>query len=435
VTGPGRRRPLRGKRRPLPGARWPLRVLVAGMVLSRSGDAVASLGLVLDASRMGTPWGVTAVFLADLVPPVLCAPLLGRVADRWDARSACLAGLALQAGLFLAAAAIPHFGVRVALVAVASICGVLANAAAFKLLPAVAGGRVQQANSLVTGGSSLAGIVGPPAAGVVYAAAGSTVLLAANGISFTLLAAAVLAGVPGGAVPGEGRPPAAAEQGAGHDGDAGAVPGAWAGSAVVRRVPVLACLMPTLAAVVLGTSLEGVAGVFYLLDVVSGDDAAYGLLLACWALGSLPGAAWPARPRYRTSQPALTLTGALLLSGGLLVTGLVPVPAVVAVAFLVGGFGNGVHNAALRNVIHTYVPPDHHARAWAYYSLTANVCITAGFVLGTPWGPVSSQVLVVLAGALPLAATLLGMRSLASLTARNPTATAEPNHRIADPSR
>ena len=96
---------------------------------------------------------------------------------------------------------------------------------------------------------------------------------------------------------------------------------------------------------------------------------------------------------------------------------------------------DGVHNAALRNVIHVYVAPDHHARAWAYYSVMANVCIAAGFVLGTPWGPVSSQVLVVLAGALPRVATLLGMRSLAALAARDPTVTVPPDHRAAEPSR
>lgn len=100
--------------------------------------------------------------------------------------------------------------------------------------------------------------------------------------------------------------------------------------------------------------------------------------------------------------------GAPLISLALLVVGSIPLALVFVAAFLVGGFGNGLRNTAVRNTIHHFVPEDQQGQVWAYYGAVANVCVTLGYLLGTPWGVLASRTIVILSGVIPLAATLAG---------------------------
>ncbi|MDG9701538.1 MFS transporter [Streptomyces sp. DH37] len=376
--------------------RWRLPCLVVSTAVSQIGDAVATMALVLDAARTGHPWNVTLVHLAALLPPIVLAPLLGLLVDRWDARKVWIATLAGQAAVFLAAVPTSSFGARVALVGAASVLGTAAASAGFKLLPTVVkADRLTSANAAVGAAGSVAGILGPALGGLLYVTAGTDVLLALNGGSFVVLALAAALSVP--------RPRRAVHTGLLRKPTAGITDGFRA----LRGAPLIAPLLPVLAAVMVGTSVEGVAGVFYLQDVTA-SDTAYGLVVASWAVGSVPGAMAAGLRRFEVRQPALALAGAALISLGLLAAGAVPVTAAVVVAFLCGGFGNGLHGVAVRNLVHQQVSPSVQGQAWAYYRVMANLSVTAGFILGTPAGPLTSRTLVLLSGAVPLAVTLVG---------------------------
>ncbi|MEU2621332.1 MFS transporter [Streptomyces sp. NPDC007157] len=384
-----RRAPFAALRR---GTAMPVaaQVLIAGTLFSRLGDTLASLGLVLNAADRGFRFGVTAVMLAELIPTVLAAPLIGTVVDRFSARTVCLWALLTQSLCLAAATAVGGFQVRVALIALSALAGVASVAAGFKMLPAVAGDRYTgRANSLLMAGMSVAGLLGPALAGFLNPRWGTGVLLGADAASFLVLAGCTMLAVPSTVDVVIGRRPAT------KLGD---------GYRALRDAPVVGTLMPALAAAMLATSIENVAGVFYLRDVVNGNDTVFGLFLATWALGSVPGALLAGRAGWSDRHTLLIVGGIAGIGLGLLLTGLIPVAAVIFPLFLIAGFGNGACNVGLRNAVHSRVPAEVHGSAWACFQALSRSCIGLGYLLGTPNHLVSSQGQVIISGAIPLAA-------------------------------
>ncbi|MET8451492.1 MFS transporter [Streptomyces sp. NPDC005209] len=366
----------------------PALVLIAGTLFSRVGDSLATLGMVLDAADKGMRWGVTEVFLADLLPTVVAAPFIGSLVDRVSARSVCLWALAVQAMSLGTAAAVDGFHLRVGLIAVSGLAGVASVAAGFKMLPVVAGEKhTSRANSLLTAGLSAAGLVGPALAGLLHSVSGTAFLLGADGVSFLVLAWCTALAVPRSVNVSIGRRP-----------DAKLSDGYQA----LRTAPVVGPLLATLAAAMLATSIEGVAGVYYLRDVADGNETVFGLFLSTWALGSIPGALLAGRASWSGRHTALILGGVLGISLGLLCAGLLPMAAAIFPLFLLGGFGNGVCNVGLRNAVHTQVPAEVHGSAWACYQALSRSCIGLGFLLGTPNSLVTSRDQVIVSGAIPL---------------------------------
>ncbi|MFG1697366.1 MFS transporter [Nonomuraea sp. NPDC049309] len=388
----------RGSGREVPGA---LTMLLAGTAVSTLGDGMATLSLVLEAADSGPSWWVTEVYLAELVPPLLLAPLLGAFVDRTDAKRAWLVAVLVQAVLFAGAAATPFFHARVLMVALANVLGVISSAAGFKLLPAVAGRTgLEKANSRLTAATSLSTLVGPGLGGALHTAYGNGWLLGFNAVTFVMVSLVVWFVVPA------GRDQRLSVGG-------GSMAGALDGMKVMWRSPVIRPLLPILAAVVFCTALQGVAGVFYLRGITS-SDTLYGFLLSAWSLGSLPGSLVAGWGGIGSRHLVLVLGGAALMGGALLVEGLVPVALIIAVVFVLGGFGNGAHNVGVRNVIHHHVPPDMHGRAWAYWRVLANTCVTAGYLIGTPGVILEARTAVISSGALTLLAMLYGVWRLNS---------------------
>jgi MFS family permease len=363
------------------------------MLFSLVGDAAAALGLALDAAHSGSSWNVTEVYVAGLVPPVLFAPLIGMTADRWRARPLWIGSLLAQAVALGAATVVTGLHFRILMLAAAGIFGVTASAVGFKLLPELAGREhLSRANSAVSVANSASGLLGPALGAVVHAAWGSSALLGFDAVSFLVIAAAAVVAVP-------------------MSSDAQATvrsrpfEGASAGFTALRASPVIGPVLPLLAGLMLATSIEGVAGVFYIRGVV-GSDTWYGCVIACWALGSIPGAMIAGKGSLERHQGSLVVVGAGLISAGIMVAGLVPNGFAIAAAFVLAGLGNGAHNVAVRNSVHTTVPEDFHGQAWAAYTAMARASVLVGYVLGTPDGVLTSRALVVVSGALPLALTL-----------------------------
>ncbi len=392
-----------------PGATMPVaaQVLIAGTLFSRLGDTLASLGLVLHAADRDIRFGVTEVMIAELIPTVLAAPLIGTVVDRFSARAVCLWALLLQALSLGAATAVGGFHARVALIALSALAGVASVAAGFKMLPAVAGEEhTGRANSLLTAGLSVAGLIGPPLAGFLNSLWGTRVLLAVDGASFLVLAGCTMLAVPNTVDVAIGRRPATKLAD---------------GYRALRDAPVVGTLMPALAASILAISIENVAGVYYLRDVVNGNDTVFGLILATWALGSVPGALLAGRPGWSDRHGQLIVTGILGMGVSLLLTGLIPVAAVIFPLFLIAGFGNGACNVGLRNAVHARVPAEVHGSAWACFQALSRSCIGAGFLLGTPNSAVSSQGQVIISGVIPLVA--MAWAGVATVRRRESTVT------------
>lgn len=371
---------------------WRVHVIVVGMLFSLVGDAAAALGLALDAAHSGTSWNVTEVYVAGLVPPILFAPLIGVLADRWRARRLWIVSLLAQAVALGAATVLPALHFRIAMLAVAGVFGVAASAVGFKLLPDLAGTEhLSRANSAVSVANSASGLLGPALGATAHAIWGSTALLGFDTSSFLVIAGAAVIAVPASSAQATVKS---------HP-----FRGASAGFRALRESSVIGPMLPLLIGLMLATSIEGVAGVFYIRDVV-GNDTWYGYVLACWALGSIPGAVLAGKGSLKGRQGQLVVIGAGMISAGLLVAGLVPNGFVIAAAFIFAGLGNGAHNVAVRNSVHSTVPETFHGQAWAAYSAMSRASVLIGYVLGTPNAALTSRTLVIASGALPLALTL-----------------------------
>lgn len=383
----------------------PVAVVVAAVFVSVCGEAAASLGLVLEAAGRGTPWLVTEVFFAGLVPPLLLAPLMGRVVDTRDPRTVWVTALLAQGACLLGAAAVvPGFQFQVLLISTANVAAVAASSAGFTLLPLVAPPeQLSRANGWASAAMSLGGLVGPAVGGSVHELLGVRSLYLGAAACYTVVAVLVARGVR--VITRRADPEPATGRA-----------GAREGLRVVRRAASVRVITPVVAGIILATSIEGVAGVFYLREV-AGSDAIYGILLSAWALGSVPGSLVGGLRRLARVDTGFVVTGSFLVGGALLLEGLVPVWQWILVGFVVGGFGNGLFNVGMRITVHRHVEASAHGRAWAYYSVLTNTCVAVGYIAGTPTHLVPARPLVVLSGVLGLVAAVAFLWRVRSLAA------------------
>ena len=379
---------------------WGFRVIVAGSAVASIGTAVTAIALVLDAAVIGSAVIVAAVFLAQYLPPMLLSIRVGKLVDRANPKTIWILALVCEAGALLIAAAVPILLVRVGLLAIAAVMSVASASAWFVLIPSVAGlDRTERANGIVTMASSLAGAIGPGIGAVLHEVWGTEWVLVLDGATSLILAAVVwrivsvrhLASVDTARVDSE---------------DSGRSARIFTADSLLRPLMLIA------AGVMFGTSLEGVASVFYLREVAEGDDIVYGATLSAWAFGAIAGAL-VAAAKYPALTHAMRLVlGGVVMACGIVVSAAIPVVAVIFTVYLLGGLGNGYFNTALRNVIHARVSSARHGQAWATFTALSQMCIISGYLLGTPFAADHGRVVVLAAGIVPL---IVAVASIASL--------------------
>jgi MFS family permease len=175
------------------------RLWIAGLI-SDTGDWLLLVSLpILVYEYTHSTIGTAAAFLVQLAPPVLLAPLAGRIADRSDRRRTLtwvsLAQAVALTPLLLAGgrSGLPFvYGVVVAQSALASVFDPTKNA----LLPTLVDPeRLVSANSLVGLNQNIGRLVGGSVGGALLALGGGlSLIVAADGVSF-LVAAALIAGL------------------------------------------------------------------------------------------------------------------------------------------------------------------------------------------------------------------------------------------------
>jgi MFS family permease len=203
----------------------PLRVLInrnfallwAGQTVSVLGDATFAITLVLWVATLiahGQPWAplaVSGVLLATIAPEFLVAPIAGVFADRWNRRRIMLAMDATRAVLItllvLATGVLPlpfasgghlplvwQLGAIYGIVFLASVCSQFFNSALFAFIAiTVAEPERARASGLRQASASMAGLVGPALAAVLFFGVGLVWALLMNALSFAISFSAILA--------------------------------------------------------------------------------------------------------------------------------------------------------------------------------------------------------------------------------------------------
>ncbi len=270
------------------------RLWIAGMV-SDAGDWLMFIALPLVVLRLtGSPLGTSMAFMLALAPPVLLAPLAGRLVDRLPRRTVMVAATLAQAVSLLPLLVVRDrsdlpllFGVIVAQATFATFFEPAKNA----LLPALVGPeRAMSANALVGLNNDLGRIVGGPLGGVLLAVVGLSGVALVD-VATYLIAAALVATLPRDRA---GRAPARS----------GRILRALVDPAI--RAPLTVAFVAAVA-----QGLFVVLFVFFVTDVINGSEADVGLLRGVQAIGAIAAGALLGVLGARLDVVRLTILGAV----------------------------------------------------------------------------------------------------------------------------
>ena len=367
-------------------------VFLTSQTLSVAGDSFALIAvplLVLRATGSVAQMGLlTGVAGAAAVVAGIFAGILADRLDRWNLMAACDVSRMVLYGLIpLAWAFHPEVWLLYVILPVCAAIGMVFQVGYVTVVPALSGpGRITEANGLLYGAASAAGIAGPLLAGVVSALLGPAGAIGVDAASFAVSAAGVLvvrhelssrrrertdSRAPAGPVPaGCSATPAETAttraSGAASPGGPGSgrpdAAGAWrellAGARFLWQHPALRALTVLLTFFIFATYGLPDVLIYYLKHGLGQGDGVVGLVLAIAALGTVAGALAVAPLRRRLGF-GRCWTGAVVLCGlavaGLGASGSVPAVAVLAALYLGCISVAGICSMSLRQE----VTPDH----------------------------------------------------------------------------
>ena len=372
------------------------------------GFADASFGLILIVyiSRIAEPWWLTVMAVGGFFTGILFGPFTGWVTDRFSGRACWSGSLAVSSLCVAVIAFFPHPVTIVAMSVLNGAAGNLTNAAEFKLLPKAPGMTPSSASASIVGIGSFCSIVAPPV-GAFFATWNMTATIV--GSSVLLLVAAVIAWFN---VPAR----------RGHElSDAikrDSFKDIFLGFSAISSARALVIFLPVMAVVVASTTMEGIAGVFYLQSITN-TAFEYSLVLAMWAVGALIASVFYGRGWCKPQLVNAILWGGFFIGVAILLEGLVANPWIVGAGFLVGGFFNSIHNMGIRDMVYIQVPEHRQGQCWALIGSLFSSMVLVGDLLGTPGILGDARTIVMIGGATATGAAVVNL--LLYALARNRT--------------
>lgn len=370
-------------------------LILAALTVSTIGDEITLLTLMFRIAENGPAYALPMLLIAELLPGLIVAPWAGRLIDGRDAAPILVMASALQAGVITLIAHSPVFTIAGA--AMLSVLFTISSAATFALIPLLASGlgmTLARANSLLEVVRSLGMLAGPVAGGVLVGWIGSRNALLADAVSFALLALVVLAS-------GLRRNPQRDDQ---------EVQSLFADYLPLLRNRRLMVVTGALSLEVFATAIADVAFVFLVVATLRSGPTAFGVLTALWAGGMLIGAALA--ERAIGDRIGLAAFGSAAVMGAtMLLIGLAPIGfAIVAVAFILGGGANSIHNIAVRTLLQSECSPADHGKLAAIYGAVTRTAVIGGYVAGGFFVPNDAPSAYFVGGLLGVGAGLFGWR-------------------------
>jgi Na+/melibiose symporter-like transporter len=381
-----------------------LKLLSGAVALSAAGDLLLVVVLSLRVHDLtGDGYAVAALFAALMAPIVVLAPLAGRLVDRLETRGLLLAVSIAQAvvasGLVLADGLAGILILATLLGAGAAVAGP-AEAA---LVPATVDAKhLTKANGWVETARYTGFTAGPILAGLLTAAGGTKLGLAANAASFLAVAiGATLLRTRRAPTPGNA-----------------AKPSSGGGLKLLTSDPTLRIALTAAVAALLFISASMTVEVFYVRDVVGAGGTGFALVFAGWTAGMVLGAVGLSA-RVKAPLAAAGLVALAVQGGGMAAAAAWAVLPWVIGGYVVGGVGHGVKNVLLRTLIGQRVPAEAHGRAFAAYGAARNTAELGALGLGGVMiGLFGAQTALLVAGLGPVLAGLAGLTLLGAARSR-----------------
>jgi MFS family permease len=379
------------------------RLFFIAITQSQIGTGAGYVALLLIAyERYRSPWAISLILLADLLPAMLLGPVFGAIADRWSRRTCAVAADLVRLAAFIGIAFVDSFMATLALAVLAGVGTGLFTPAALAGLPSlVERQRLPVANSIYGVTADLGFTLGPAiaAAGLLIATPETVTL--ANGITFGL-SALLLTRIDFGGVEPRSEIGAAARF--------ALIREARAGLTAVRGISGVQAVILTSSVTLFFGGLFNVGELPFVERELGLGGSSYAVLVAVFGLGfvlgSLSGATGgsPAKLRGRF------VAGIAFAGGGALVAGLAPVLAIALLGFAVSGFGNGMFLVHERLLFQEIVPDEFLARAFGIKDSMASWGFgLAFFAAGALATLLGARALLVMAGGGGLAVALFAV--------------------------
>ena len=352
-----------------PGAR----LYLLAHLQSSFGTGAAYVALLVVAwERWSSPWAITAILLAGLLPAMFLGPLVGAAADRFSRRACLVLADVVRALAFAALVFAGPFELTFALTLLAGIGTALFNPTVMAALPGmVERERVAAVTSLYSAINQLGTTAGPGLAAVALLVAGPEPLLAANAVSYAIAAVALLA-VP---VRQSVAPVAAGAR-------RSLVRDAREAVRATATDPALRALLLSSSAFVLFLGMLDVGELVLARDVLGASDAQFAVLVAVMGIGITVGSALGKGGGSAALLKHRYLLGLLLTGAGLVLASLTTVYAVGLVAFAITGLGNGLGLVHERLLLQATVPDEQLGRVFGVKSSLVSWTFGAAFVSG-----------------------------------------------------
>ena len=381
-------------------ARWFFAVLTQ----SSLGTGAAHIALMLIAyERFRSPWAISLVLLADVVPAMLFGPILGAAADRWPRKLCAVVADIVRAGAFLGIALVEPFAATVGFALLAGVGNALFKPAVLSGLPSlVAPERAAAATSLYGAITDFGYTVGPAIT------AGALLLVDAEGVMFvnalTFAGSAVILWrlAWGGSV--------ALEEG---ETRASLLQETRMGLRAAATMPAIRVVISASAGAMFMAGLFNVAEPLFATDTLNTSDSGFALLVTVFGLGfivgSLRGSEGGGPPLLRRRY----LQGLFVIGVGFVASGAAPGLAIALLTFGLAGFGNGLLLVHERLLIQSVVPERLQARIFAVSDTVVSWAFGISFLTAGPLiAAIGVRETIVIAGTLGLVVAALAALAL-----------------------
>jgi MFS family permease len=380
-------------------ARRNFQLLVGAVLLSALGDwlALTALALFLQETN-GSGLALSALFIALWSPLVVFAGPAGLLVDRLEPRRVLIAASVAQAVLAAALGFTEALLPLLVLTVLLGTANAISQPAEFALIPRVVDvDRIGVANAHIETARFLGFAAGPLLGGTLAAAGGMRLALLVNAASFLVIALAA-AGVRARTTP--------AVESAGTE----AIGRARDGIVFLLRDRALRIVMCVAFASLLFMTASAPAEVFFAKDVLEVGDVGFGALWTAWFVGMAFGGLVLARRVRSGALVAAALWAIVVQSLGLAVPTLWLVFSFAVALYVVGGAAHGTKNVLVRTLLHQRVPAKLHGRAFAAYNGLRNGAEMVALLLGGVLvAAIGARWTLLLAGAVPAAAGLVGV--------------------------
>lgn len=369
-------------------------IFFAALTQSSLGNGAGYVALLLIAyDRFESPWAISIVLIADLVPAMLFGVLFGAAADRFSRRTCAVVADILRAGAFTGIALVDSFAPTVGLAVLAGTGTGLFTPAALASLPSlVRKDRLPAATALFGAIADLGYTAGPAIAGLLLLVGGPETIMLANGVTFAVSAVVLRLLAFGPAPPGSSL-------------SAGRLaPSLFRDVAVGFRA---AAARPGIPTILLASSFAfcfvgifNVAELLFAKQVLGATNTGFAVLVAIFGLGFIGGSLVGARGGPLPRLKGRYLAGLAIMGGGFVASGVAPTVGVAAVTFAATGFGNGLVLVYERLLIQATVPDSLTGRIFGIKDSLASWAFGIAFlVAGALITLTSVRMSIVLAGA------------------------------------